>query len=187
MTIPARFRLFRAVLFRPVVRALLIALGVWRLTVLALAALPSPAQTIPFTVCKESTTWTRPTANEQAKIWNDARYAEHGAKAYEWNHEFLFVPTDSASIQYHMENEAGLWTEGTFSPTCNNDKRNGEWIEAWILLHRVKNIQADGRVYAITVEPTRKGFQSILFERIAPQVSFRFIDLNGRLLDEVKH
>ena len=85
-----------------------------------------------------------------------------------------------------MGNEAGLWTENTFSPICNHDKRNDEWNEAWILLHRVKRIDFEGSVYAITVEPTTKGFQSILFKRLAPRVSFRFIDVNGRLLDKVK-
>jgi hypothetical protein len=62
-----------------------------------------------------------------------------------------------------------------------------EWVGAWILLHRVKNIQADGSVYAITVEPTAKGFQSIIFRRIAPKMSFRFVDVNGRMVDEVRN
>ena len=108
MTAPARFRLFRiALLFRPAVRLFLIALGFWRLTSLAVSAYPLPSQSVPFTICKESTTWTRPTASQQAKIWNDARYSDYGAKAYEWNHQFLLVPPDSTSIQYHAGNEAG--------------------------------------------------------------------------------
>ena len=171
----------------PAVQTLLIALGFGRLFSLFISGFAATSQPVPFIVCKESATWTRPTAAQQAKIWNDPRYADHGANAYEWNHEFLFVPPDSASIQYHMANEAGLWTENTFSPTCNNDKRNDEWNEAWILLHRVKRIDFEGSVYTITVEPTKKGFQSILFKRLAPKVSFRFIDVNGRLLDEVKN
>jgi hypothetical protein len=190
MTASARFRLFRiALLFRPAVRLLLIALGFWRLTSLAVSAYPLLSQSVPFTICKESTTWTRPTASQQAKIWSDARYSDHGAKAYEWNHQFLLVPPDSTSIQYHAGNEAGLWTEDTFSPTCDDAKykHNDEWVGAWILLHRVKNIQADGSVYTITVEPTAKGFQSIIFRRIAPKMSFRFVDVKGRMLDEVRN
>jgi len=190
MTLPAGFRLFRiASLSRPVVRLVLLALGLWRLTSIAASAYPLPSQAVPFTICKESTTWTRPTASQQAKIWSDARYADHGAKAYEWNHQFLLVPPDSTSIQYHAGNEAGLWTEDTLSPTCDDAtyKHNDEWVGAWILLHRVKNIQADGSVYTITVEPTAKGFQSIIFRRIAPKMSFRFVDVKGRMLDEVRN
>jgi hypothetical protein len=190
MTTPARFRLLRiALLFRPACRLLLIALGFWRLTSLAVSAYPLPSQSVPFTICKESTTWTRPTASEQAKIWNDARYPDYGATAYEWNHQFLLVPPDSTSIQYHAGNEAGLWTENTFSPTCNDAKyaHNDEWVEAWILLHRVKHIRADGSVCTITVEPAAKGFQSIIFRRTAPKMSFRFVDVKGRMLDEVRN
>jgi hypothetical protein len=190
MTAPARFRLFRiALLFRPAVRLLLIALGFWRLTSLAVSAHSLPSQSVPFTICKQSTTWTRPTASQQAKIWNDARYSDRGAKAYEWNHQFLLVPPDSTSIQYHAGNEAGLWIENTFSPTCDDAKymHNDEWVEAWILLHRVRHIQADGSVYTITVERTAKGFQSIIFRRIAPTTSFRFVDVKGRMLDEARN
>jgi hypothetical protein len=190
MTAPARFQPFRVVsLFRSAVRLVLIGLGLWRLTSLAVGAYPVLSQAVPFTICKESTTWTRPTASQQAKIWTDARYSDHGAKAYEWNHQFLLVPPDSTSIQYHAENEAGLWTENTFSPTCDDAKyrHNDEWVGAWILLHRVKEIQVDRSVYTITVEPAAKGFQSIIFRRIAPKMSFRFVDVKGRLLDEVRN
>ena len=190
MAASARFRLFRiASLFRPAVWPVLIALGLWRLTSLAVSAYPLLSQAVPFTICKESTTWRRPTASQQAKIWSDARYSDHGAKAYEWNHQFLLVPPDSTSIQYHAANEAGLWTEDTFSPTCDDAKykHSNEWVGAWILLHRVKNIQADGSVYTVTVEPTAKGFQSIIFRRLAPKMSFRFVDVRGRMLDEVRN
>jgi hypothetical protein len=191
MTAPARFRLFRiTALFRPAVRLVLVALGLWRLTPPAAGAYPLLSQTVPFTICRESTTWTRPTASQQAKIWSDARYSDHGANAYEWNHQFLLVPPESASIQYHAGNEAGLWTEDTLGPgTCDEAKykHDDEWVGAWILLHRVKNIQADGSVYTISVEPTAKGFQSIIFRRIAPTMSFRFVDVTGRMLDEVRN
>jgi len=190
MTGPARFQPFRVVsLFRSAVRLVLIALGLWRLTALAVGAYPVPSQAVPFTICKESTTWTRPTASQQAKIWTDARYSDHGAKAYEWNHQFLLVPPDSTSIQYHAGNEAGLWTENTFSPTCDDAKyrHNDEWVGAWILLHRVKEIQVDGSVYTITVESAAKGFQSIIFRRFAPKMSCRFVDVEGRLLDEARN
>jgi hypothetical protein len=57
---------------------------------------------------------------------------------------------------------------------------------AWILLHRVRTIQVSGAVYTIKVEPTAKGFQSIIFKRLAPNMSVRFIDQNGKVLEEAK-
>src|SRR3989442_743769 len=116
MTSLDRFQLFFASpRLRRIFLAFAITLGSLRLLSMTISALGATAQSVPFTLCKESTTWTRPDASQQARIWNDARYSDHGAKAYEWNHDFLLVPTDSASIQYHMENEAGLWTEGVSS------------------------------------------------------------------------
>jgi len=176
--------------FRTAVRVVLVAVGLWPVTSISAGAHPLVSETVPFTICKESTTWTRPTARQQGKIWSDARYSAHGAKAYEWNHQFLLVPPDSASIQYHAGNEAGLWTEDTLSPgTCDEAKykNNDEWVGAWILLHRVKNIQVDGTVCSVAVERTAKGFQSIIFRRMAPKMSFRFVDVSGRTLDEVKN
>ena len=85
---------------RPTIQILLIVLGFVRLFAVFISAFAATSQPVPFIVCKESATWTRPTAVQQAKIWNDPRYADHGANAYEWNHEFLFVPPHSANIQY---------------------------------------------------------------------------------------
>ncbi|MGH9374366.1 MAG: hypothetical protein ACRD15_22850 [Vicinamibacterales bacterium] len=57
------------------------------------------AEPIQFDLCKESTTWTRPTATVQAKLWSDPRYAglDHD-KLWEWTHSFIAIPVDSASI-----------------------------------------------------------------------------------------
>ena len=65
-------------------------------------------------------------------------------------------------------------------------KQNDQWVETWVLLHRVRRIQAQGSVYTVTVEPTTKGFQSIIFKRLAPHVTVRFVDTKGRVLEDVK-
>jgi hypothetical protein len=144
------------------------------------------AEEIPFTVCKESSTWTRPTANVQAKIWNDSRYA--GLKPetlWEWNHDFIMVPSDSASIPYHMANTSGLWTEGVFSPACTNDRKNTDWIAVWVLLHRVRSVEIVGSTYTIRADPAAKGFQSILIKRVSPVATIRFVDANGKVIDTI--
>jgi hypothetical protein len=144
------------------------------------------AESVPFTVCKESRTWTRPAPYVQEKIWNDSRYL--GLKPenlWEWMHDFIMVPTNSASIQYHTENTSGLWTEGVFSPRCNSDKKDTEWIAVWVLLHRVRSIEIAGNTYSVRVDPTAKGFQSILIKRVHPLGTLRFVDANGRVIDRI--
>src|SRR5215831_16711473 len=111
------------------------------LLILVLAE-PLAAQSIPFEVCAESTTWVRPSPEVQAKIWNDGRYRDIGPNAFAWNHNFIMIDDpQSASIPYHLENESGLWTEpseafkGCYSEEYH--RRTGyDWIEVWALFHR---------------------------------------------------
>ena len=151
-----------------------------------LVATPVAAESIPFEVCAESTTWTRPSAEVQAKIWKDARYGNDARTAYDWTHDCLVSDPESASIPYHMENISGLWTARTNPGECHSaDKphRSGfEWIEVWVLLHRVVQITHDNNTYTITVEPTGRGFQSVLFRRLNPSVVLRFVTPDGKEL-----
>ena len=105
-----------------------------------LAARSLMAERVPFEVCAESTTWTRPSPDVQAKIWNDNRYKDVAGTAYEWTHNFIVTDPESASIQYHSMNMSGLWTAtpGSFKNCYSDNKtrRTGyEWIEVWVLLH----------------------------------------------------
>jgi hypothetical protein len=145
------------------------------------------AQPIPFEICAQSTTWVRPSPEVQAKIWNDARYSDMGRGAYEWTHDFLVSDPESASIPYHMENISGLWTARTNPGECHSAKkphRSGlEWIEVWVLLHRVVQITHDDNRYTIIVEPVGRGFQSVLFHRLNPSIVLRFVTPDGRELE----
>ena len=148
--------------------------------------MPLSAQPVPFDICAESTTWVRPSPEVQAKIWNDGRYKDVAGNAYDWTHDFLVSDPESASIPYHMENMSGLWTARTNPGECHSaDKphRSGfEWIEVWVLLHRVVQITHDNNTYTITVEPTGRGFQSVLFRRLNPSVVLRFVTPDGKEL-----
>lgn len=140
---------------------------------------------VPFMVCRESYTWTRPAPNIQARVWNDPRYRGLEPDSLrEWTHDFIMVEADSASIQYHAENTSGLWTEGVFSPTCS-DRKDTEWIAVWVLLHRVRSIEIAGDTYTVRVDPTAEGFQSILIRRVHPLGSLRFVDANGSVIDRI--
>ena len=151
-----------------------------------LVARPLMAERIPFEVCTESTTWTRPTPEVQAKIWNDGRYKDEAGTAYAWTHNFIVIgEPESASIPYHLMNESGLWTAapGTFSK-CYSPRREGrEWIEVWSLLHQVKEVRHDNNTYTITVEPRGKGFQFVYIRRLNPSAVVRFVTPDGKELE----
>jgi hypothetical protein len=150
---------------------------------------PLAAQSIPFDICAESTTWMRPSPEVQAKIWNDPRYSGFGRTDYAWTHDFIVIDVpESASGHYHLRNLSGLWTEppGVLDK-CYSD-RNGrlngyEWIELWILLHRVIHVVHDNNTYTITVEPARRGFQSVFIRRLNPSAVLRFVTPQGKELE----
>jgi hypothetical protein len=143
------------------------------------------AQPIPFDICAESTTWVRPAPEVQAKIWNMGRYEGFPHDPYEWTHNFLFVP-NSASIAYDLRNLSGLWTApppGPCHSAENPQQREYEWIEVWVLLHRVTQIRHDDNTYTITVAPAGAGFQSIMFRRLNPSAVLRFVTPDGKELE----
>ena len=73
------------------------------------------AESVPFQVCAESTTWTRPSPELQTnKIWNDARYKGFGKDAYAWTHDFLVLDYFmNVSLMVGVTNLSGLWTVKT--------------------------------------------------------------------------
>jgi hypothetical protein len=144
------------------------------------------AESVPFDICAESTTWTRPAPEVQTKIWNDPRYTDFARNAYEWTHNFLVTEPDSASIAYHLMNVSGLWTAASeaFNKCPEKTGPNGyQWIEIWVLLHRVREVTHDANTYTITVEPTGKGFQSVFIRRMNPSTVLRFVTPDGRELE----
>ena len=144
---------------------------------------------VAFEVCSQSATWTRPSPQVQARIWNDARYAgspKTTTEAYEWTHDFIQVPADSASIQYHSSNTAGLWTATDVTGVCQN-RNNSDWLNIWVLLHRVTAIDREGSTYTIHVEPRQSGFQMIMFRNAdsAAKSVFRFVGPDGKLIQAI--
>ena len=152
-----------------------------------ISALALTGQTIPFEVCAESHTWKRPTQDVQAKIWNQGRYSGSGPTDYYWTHNF-FVLDDplSASGFDHLHNLTGLWTgvsEG-FGKCDEKARPNpSQWIEVWVLLHRVSEVTHADNTYTLTVELVGGGFQSILIRRLNPSAVLRFVTPDGKELE----
>jgi hypothetical protein len=153
---------------------------------LLMAIATAAAQPVPFEICAQSTTWVRPSPEVQAKIWNLGRYQGFAHDPYEWSNNFLIVP-NSASIAYDLLNLSGLWTAaplGQCHSPKNPQEREYEWIEVWVLLHRVTQITHDANTYTVTVEPMGKGFQSIMFQRLNPSAVLRFVTPDGKELQK---
>src|SRR5437867_3248306 len=148
-----------------------------------LVARPLMAETIPFDICAESTTWTRPTPEVQAKLWNDPRYSGLTRDSYEWTHNFLVIDEPlSARAALGFSNASGLWTVPI--RTFDNCYRSGdEWIEVWVLLHRVTEVRHDANTYTIIVEAVGKGFQSVFIRRLNPSAALRFATPDGKELE----
>ncbi len=160
-------------------------IGAYRiLLVTLLFARPLAAQPILFDICAESTTWTRPSAEVQAKIWNDPKFSGLSRNSYDWTHNFLVIeePT-SARVTYGYSNASGLWTVPI--RTFDNCFRSGEeWIEVWALLHRVTQVTHQDNTYTITVEPTGRGFQAVYIRRMNPSAVLRFLTPDGKELEK---
>ena len=150
---------------------------------------PLAAQPIPFDICAESTIWTRPTPEVQAKIWNQGRYSGSGPTDYHWTHNFIVLDYPlSASGFDHLHNLTGLWTavSGGFGKCDQKVPPNpSQWIEVWVLLHRVKEVTHTNNAYTITVEPTGIGFQSVLIRRLNLSAVLRFVTPDGRELERL--
>jgi hypothetical protein len=163
-------------------------------TVLLLALLPTHGQngpvTVPFDVCAQSDSWSRPSPGIQSKIWNDPRYREPGPRAYEWTHSFLSVEPDSASLAYGTNNLSGLWTEQKESQCPRRDVERLTWTEIWALNYHVTGIVLKGLVYSVTVTPEERGYEIIQFRRPSELrdslTVLEFVTPDGAIVDKWK-
>jgi len=159
------------------------------LAVTVLQPFQSPV-TVPFDVCAQSEKWSRPSPAIQSKIWNDPRYPETGARAYEWTHSFLWSEPDSASLAYATSNLSGLWTEQKMSQCPRRDVERQTWTEIWALNYHVTGIVLNGLVYSVTVTPEERGYEIIQFQRPAELrdslAVLEFVTPDGAIVDKWK-
>jgi hypothetical protein len=159
------------------------------------SGIAAQGEQIPFEICGESTTWIRPTEEEQkAKWWDFGRYAGGNDEVikYPWTHDF-FVAYGNASGEYDIINLSGLWTlAGEVRSKCIEPDRQDailklEKAEVWVLLHRVKSVRRVGTDHYITVEPTEKGGQFVQFARPEQQVplTLHFVSESGQELEKI--
>jgi hypothetical protein len=79
-----------------------------------------------------------------------------------------------------------LWTATDVTGVCEN-RNNSDWVNIWVLLHRVTAIDREGSTYTVHVEPRQSGFQMIMFRNAAPAAKsvFRFVGPDGKLIQSI--
>ena len=149
---------------------------------------------MPFEVCGESSTWRRPSEEEQRKTWwTFPRYssAKQDFVKWPWTHN-LFVIYGDADFEFDILNLSGLWTlPAGIRDQCVELKHLDAILkldkaEVWILLNRVKSIKRLDDDFAVVVEPTSNGVQFIQFPRPrrAPSV-LHFVNESGKEIEEI--
>ena len=174
--------------------------------------MPSPEEVLSrgqevrrFHVCLESTAFTRPPEEVQAKkVWENPRYALSEVRdpatkkslLYPWTHNFLMY-YGGTTIEQDMLNLSGLWSgsvkwncDYTWRQralgTCVREPRTEIWAEVWVFFHRVVEIKHLGTHYVVVVEPARVGFQAIDFQRPGPvSLTLTFVTPDGQVLDRI--
>jgi hypothetical protein len=148
-----------------------------------------------FKVCGESTTWMRPSEQEQNdKWWRSERYssADEQVVQYPWTHDF-FVMYGHGSSTYDILNLSGLWTLSTdVRARCLEPERQDAILrlqktELWLLYHRVRQIKRIGSAYVIIVEPSESGVQFVQFARPEQRVplTFHFVTEDGQEIERI--
>jgi hypothetical protein len=146
------------------------------------------AESVPFKVCAESSTWMRPSPELQTnKIWNDARYKGFGKNAYAWTHDFLVLDAfKNLSLIVGVTNLSGLWTvKSQWVDKCylDNQPSMADWIAVLSLLNRVKEVRHNADGYTVVVEPSGKGFQWIYLQRETGAQVLRFVTPEDKQLE----
>lgn len=130
---------------------------------------------VPFEVCFEDDTWTRPTLEQQRqRVWSDPRYASAGeaylASLPLWTDDFLQYP-GGADAHGTMKRLGGLWSADFTSRgdgLCRHrqqDVSTGRQAEIWLKYHRVVSLRRLESSYVFVVEPRDQGFQAVDFLR----------------------
>ena len=138
-----------------------------------------PGEPVPFEICGESVSWSRPSEPEQkAQWWDNPRYAGVQADViqYPWTHHY-FVSYGNASLDYDLLNLSGLWTlpadarAGCLEPDTQQAVVNLEKAEVWALGYRVTGINREGNDYYFVGRLVGQGVQFIQFARPEPQAN----------------
>ncbi len=162
---------------------------------------------IPFEVCFNSDTWTRPSPIEQANAYKrSSRYSYHNITPQDVVNNPLWtvnlIPWSSsgsigALLMSDYRIHSGLWTvrdDNNSAFDCadkvNNFRSNPSAksttkIVLWVISHKVKAVKWQNSGFTLVVEPSNTGFQEIIFDKRKPHpetLTFNVVDTKGRFL-----
>jgi hypothetical protein len=130
---------------------------------------------VPFVICIEDPTWTRPTVEQQMEhLGRDPRYRfqcmQYLLSHPIWKNDFLQYP-GGASAEGMMKILGGLWSARFVvreDNLCRNRQRDvsiGHQAEIWLKYHQIISLKRRGHDYFVEVEPANRGFQAVDFLR----------------------
>lgn len=135
--------------------------------------------TTDFLVCSETNNWQRPSPEQQQKqLAEDDRYDgllqdkdfQQLANQF-WQHNVLSFTTYGLSARMEPINLSGLWSvsDEIWANCYSHDEgsaiNEGTLAEAWLMHHKVVDLQWQDDHYVMVVEPSNQGMQVVQFAR----------------------
>jgi hypothetical protein len=155
----------------------------------------SDQSTLPFAVCEQSDTWTRPTLDQQReRIWTLARYAGRDEASFHATFdEPVFTWEGGNSEMFDSWPLHGLWSaqdQRVEDPCAQGyEVAQGRYVDVFLLTYRAREVVLRGSMYEVTVEPGERGFQHIEFTNAlypsgGPPVAY---SINQPIVDLARH
>lgn len=135
--------------------------------------------TTDFLVCSETNNWQRPSLEQQQKqLAEDDRYDgllqdkdfQQLANQF-WQHNVLSFTTYGLSARMEPINLSGLWpvSDEIWANCYSHDEgsaiNEGNLAEAWLMHHKIVDLQWQDDHYVMVVEPSNQGMQVVQFAR----------------------
>ncbi len=145
----------------------------------AAVAAPNPEEVADFLVCSEAADWQRPSQEQQEKqLADDERYGgllqdksfQQLANQF-WQHDVLSFTTYGLSARMEPVNLSGLWSvaDDVWAQCYDHNQgaaiNAGTLAEAWLMHHRIVDLQWQDDRYVMVVEPSQQGMQVVQFAR----------------------
>ncbi len=152
------------------------------------------AETTAFSVCSEATNWQRPNLDQQQKqLSTDERYSallqdkdfQQLANQF-WQHDVLSFTTYGLSARMEPINLSGLWAvaDDVWANCYSNNEgsaiNEGNLAEAWVINHRVVDVQWQNDHYVMVVEPSSAGMQVVQFARLESESELPLTVVTGQ-------
>ena len=152
-----------------------------------------------FLVCSQAVDWQRPAQDQQQKqIATDERYSgllqdkDFQTLATQfWQHDILSFTTYGLSARMEPINLSGLWSvaddvwESCYSNNEGTEINEGALAEAWLMHHRIVDLQWQNDSYVMVVDRSNQGMQVVQFARheTAAELPLTIVTTEGTVVE----